>query len=160
MPLFSREKIVDIDLKERVLEECITYFNVNEVWTGELYLKEIFEANHIQIATKKSKSYEGGIHDIIYDKERKQIVIKSRYEKSAFMIYLYLFMPAVVLLGAEENQLKVIGIGVAMFIFFTLMLSLSIKSESEKVEFNLMQQVNYFKRNNRRVYKRKKKEKS
>jgi hypothetical protein len=58
------------------------------------------------------------------------------------------------------NQFKVIGLGLVMFIVITLILSLGMKSESEKIEFNFMQQVNYFKRNNRRVFERKKKEQS
>lgn len=154
MKLFRRNKVVSIDLKDRVLEECIYYPKKNEVWGQEFYLKEIIEPNHIQISKKGKKAYTG-VHDFVYKDAEKQILIKSRRERGAFVIYLYLLMPLIALVGAEEHQLKILCIAIVMFIFITLVLSLGIRSESESIEFDFMQQVNYFKRNNKRSLKKK-----
>jgi hypothetical protein len=154
MELFRRHKTISIDLKGNKLKECVHYLERDKAQLQDFCLKEIFDSNHLQITKTHGKSYERGIHDFIYDEEKKQITIKSRYEKSAFLIYLYLLMPVIALIGAVENQLKIVCIGIAMFIFITLMLFWGIKSQSKEIEFGFMQQVNYFKRNNRLIAKK------
>jgi hypothetical protein len=152
MNLFRRNKTISIDLKGNKLEECINYPEYDGFGLQEFYLKEIFNPNHIQIAT--TGRYIKGLHDFVYNEAQKQILIKSKFKKSTFGIYLYLLMPVIAFVGAEGNHLKIVCLGLIMFVFITLGLSLGIKSESKKIEFGFMQQVNYFKRNNRRIAKK------
>ncbi|WP_052598952.1 hypothetical protein [Aureispira sp. CCB-QB1] len=83
MKLFDRVVRLDIDLKSNNLCVCANYTERGDVWSEEFYLEKVVSPNHLRIANKGAKVYTKGVHNFIYNKEQKELLLESRHNKSA-----------------------------------------------------------------------------
>jgi len=145
MQVFTRRKHIQVNLDDIELEQLTTFPNRNKVDIEEFYLKEVFSKDHVQFGmlTKHLK----GVHDFEYDRDKKELIIFSRLEKSALGIYMYLSLPLLLLFfgdNTSEANKVFIGMFMAFFLFLSLLLILGIKIQSQEIEREMVIRINYF----------------
>ena len=150
MKIFQRYHIIDFNLHPHTMEEVINFPNKNEAGLEEYFVKNVFHPNHLQIDARRRDSHTGGIHDLIFSPEEKQITIHSKFHPWAFFLYSSISLPLIPLVLSENNTPKemrtliLITLGVA--ILCTVFLAVVIRKESKDVEREMILRINYLNR--------------
>jgi len=150
--LFSRENRLDVDLGKWTLEDVVCSFpNSKTAGQYELYLLKQVNVNEVVIGYRQAKVYESGVHFFKYNPTDQYISIKSLYRVNAYLVYLYAFLPFILyLLDRQIHLIILLAASSLLFIAISLIQIINIKDESRTVEREMIININYLLRNNRR----------
>ena len=113
----------------------------------ETYVYKKFDEQHIVLRTDGNRKIHNGTHYFQYFPNKKQVILQSKYEHSAWMLYLYALLPLIPIFFNPLDNLKYfISIFVIMFIFISGFIYLGIRDEAAGMERDLINRINYLRR--------------
>ena len=143
---FKRTAELEVDLRNKSLQEVMNLPEKAQAWRQDFYAAKSRHSNHVEVRVKDLRGFYGGIHNFEYDEAKKKVSISSKYDSGSYFIYSILILPIMMLFfdSKNPNAHKVLwGMTIVFFIYSTLQLCIGIRLESKRIERELVLRINF-----------------
>jgi len=152
---FTRTSTIPANLGKFNLQQLMNFPTRKEALLEDFYLEKVFSDDHIQISIIAGRRYDVGIHDFKYNSAKNEIILFSKYKRSAFGIYLApaLLLIPLINISSFTNQEMITYLITLLFAFigFTLLMKIGINNQSKEIERELVLRINYLYRNKKLI---------